>query len=119
MLLNDLIQIAYGALGLHPWEFDKYTFEDFVHKYKGYQDDRLEFVKALEGIANWAAYCQIMPTVDKKYKKITVDKIVPSRYEEPKKKVAKESDKERRARHLAYSRYLDQKKKSKNNNAGQ
>ena len=100
---------------MHPWEFERYTYEQFVFKYRGYEAEKLERIKVYEGIINWAAYCQIMPTLDKKYKKIPIDKVVPSRYEQKKEK-AKEPVKDRIARHLEASRKYELKKKK---NAGQ
>lgn len=100
---------------MHPWEFERYTYAQFVHRYRGYEASRLEMIKAHEGIINWAAYCQIMPTLAEKYKKLPIHKVVPSRYEQVISK-PKESDKARIARHLEASRKFELKKKK---NAGQ
>lgn len=118
MLLDDILQIGYGGMGLHPWEFSEYTYAQFVYKYRGYESARRETIIAIDDSIRWAAYCQIMPTLDKKYKSIKIEQLVPSRYENAKAKPkSTETPEQRAARHYARSQELDRLKKKKN--AGQ
>lgn len=101
-------------MGLHPWEFERYTYHEFVAKYKGYEAAKLETIKAIDESIRWAAYCQIVPGLADKYKKLPLDKLVPNRFE---KHVKPDDGKVKRqiARALEYSRQMDRKKQK---NAG-
>lgn len=65
-------------MGLHPWDLRRYTFIEFVMKYRGYQEALKEQRQADFDIQRWMAYCAIMPHVGKK---IGIDKVVPDLYE--------------------------------------
>lgn len=38
---NDLVAEALGEYGMHPWEFYRYTFREFLAKRKGYTEKEL------------------------------------------------------------------------------
>lgn len=63
--------IAFGQLGLHPWEFDEYTMDDLVLRLEGHQQNE---VKEWER-ARLIAYYTFLPNA--KNKKLRIDKFLP------------------------------------------
>ena len=51
----DLLAEAFGELGLHPWELDRYTMSDYIARRKGYQAKDLNEWHRARIIAYYAA----------------------------------------------------------------
>ena len=51
----DLLAEAFGEMGLHPWEFDRYTYKEFHAKRKGLSDKELREWQRTRLIAYYAA----------------------------------------------------------------
>lgn len=94
-------------MGLHPWDLRRYTFIEFVYKYRGYQEALAEQRKADFDIQRYIGYCVSMPHMGKK--KLSIDNVIPDIYKKPGKKADALTTEQKKQRGLDFARTLNRK----------
>lgn len=78
---KEICEEAFGVLGLHPWEFWEYTFEDYMLKRKGFFDHRDIKLRADFQHFRLVAYFCVYPHLTKAGKNKPYTEIIPDIYE--------------------------------------
>lgn len=78
---REICEEAFGVLGLHPWEFWEYTFEDYILKRKGFFDNRDIKLRADFQHFRLVAYFCVYPHLTKAGKNKPYTDIIPDIYE--------------------------------------
>jgi hypothetical protein len=72
---------AFGVLGLHPWEFDEYTLQEYIQRRDGYYAHRRDTMHAEFQHFRVVAYWSVYPDLTKAAQSKPMDKIIPDIYE--------------------------------------
>lgn len=82
----EIRQEAYGVLGMHPWEFRKYTLECYLIKRDGFYNNRRIQLQTEFQHVRLLCYFSVWPHLTKAAQKKPYTEIIPDLYEKATKK---------------------------------
>src|SRR5688500_10303496 len=78
---KEICQEAFGVIGLHPWDFWEYTFEEYMIKRKGFFDNRDITLQAEYQHFRLVAYFCVYPHLTKAGRQRPYTEVIPDIYE--------------------------------------
>jgi hypothetical protein len=102
---DDILKEAFGGMGLHPWEFDQYTFNQYLHKRTGWIEEKRKRLEQEFENFRVVAYYAIIDKLKPQYAKKPIDQLIPNIWR-PFKQESKEDIKERYKRNMEIIKQL-------------